>query len=334
MMDERGEFLSEAIEHISNSVDPRVRDWYSEEQLVTNLRSSFAEELQRVDNLEFATGFAGVCPVDGAEPNDYRNVFVPFNAGVAFLGIRFKGLDVTKPFVDVIATSAPLTTKAEVGELRDIACHTYSVFQPYAVRFTNFSTRAAEAFEGLGYWEKKYVAGDIQTMRTLPKPENLDLVKLRGAADIGFFDEYARVYEALLRQHPQHVEYATSDDRDDFEFYLSEGMIFEIFIEGRWAGLVAGYRDIDACLAGFRIAENVLSEEFRSRGFGRGVQWRLAEALDPEIGVIFGTIHRENIGAYHAAVRSGRIDIGGFCWVETSLEDPFQRIKPRSAART
>ena len=70
MMDERGEFLSEAIEHISNSVDPRVRDWYSEEQLVTNLRSSFAEELQRVDNLEFATGFAGVCPVDGAEPNN------------------------------------------------------------------------------------------------------------------------------------------------------------------------------------------------------------------------------------------------------------------------
>lgn len=333
MMDDRGEFLSQAIEHISNGVDPRLRDWYSEEQLVTNLRSSFAEELQRVDDLELATGFAGVCPVNGAEPNDYLNVFVPFSAGVALLGIRFKGLDVTKPFVDVIATSAPLTTEAEVGEIRDLACHTYAVFQPYAVRFTEFSTRSAAAFKRLGYWEKKYVAGDIQTMKSLPKPENLDRVELRRAADIGFFDDYAGVYEALLSQHPQHVEYATSEGRDDFEFYLSEGIIFEVFIEGSWAGLVAGYRDVDACLEGFRVAENVLSEEFRSRGFGRGVQRRLAEALDPKIGVIFGTIHRENLGAYHAAVRSGRIDIGGFCWVAASVQDSSQRSVTRSAPR-
>ncbi len=114
---------------------------------------------------------------------------------------------------------------------------------------------------------------------------------------------------------PEHHEYSTSQDFEDFEFYLNEGAVFEVFIGGRWAGVFSGYRQVDACLNGFLVTENLLTSEFRSRGFGPAVQWLTAQHLSAAYDVMFGTIHVENLGAYNAARSSGRVDIGGFNWV-------------------
>lgn len=93
MTSEHRHFISQAIEHIVQGVDPTLHRWYSEEELAANLRASFAQDLVRVTDTDLASGFAGVCPVEGAEPNDYLNVFAPYSAGTVLLDMRFKGLD-------------------------------------------------------------------------------------------------------------------------------------------------------------------------------------------------------------------------------------------------
>lgn len=315
MIDDHKQFIEHALEHILQDRDPAVNRWYTDDELAANLRSSFAGDLVRVDDDDMARRFAGGCPVDGAEASDYKNVFAPFSAGTVLLGARFKGLDLAKPFVDVVATSAPLLESELVEELCDLAYQTYSIFEPKEVRFKLLSPREMEAFEQIGYWEKKYLVGSSAEMAALPEPRNLERVELRRAVNLDFFDRYTDLYAALLSRNPQHAEYATAGDREEFEFYLSKGTIFEIFVDQRWAGVVAGYRDVDSYLEGFCIEENFLADEFRSRGFGCAVQRRLVEVLEPGIGLLFGTIHQKNLGAYHAALRSGRVDIGGYYWV-------------------
>lgn len=290
--------------------------WFSQEQLAANRRASLASDLKRALDMELAEGFARFCPVDGARPSHYMNVLVPFRAGEALLGIRFKGLDITRPFADVVATSVPVTTEEEVAELRDIACQTYSVFSPGHVRFSVFSPEALGAFGRSGTWEKKYLIGGLAEMKATAEPRYLNRVELRQASNLDFFDSYLGVYRELIGRNPEHAEYATAGDREDLQYYLSDGSVFEVLIDGRWAGVVAGYGHVDSCIEGFYVTENVLSAEFRGRGFGCAVQRRFVEAVDPAHRVIFGTVHVENGGAYNAALRSGRVDVGGYCWVE------------------
>lgn len=99
-------FAALAVEHLAKDLNPILASWFAPTQLAENLRTSLSVDLVRAVDAELAAGFSGACPVGGAVPADYMNRFARYSGGTALLGTRFKGLDITKPFVDVVATSA------------------------------------------------------------------------------------------------------------------------------------------------------------------------------------------------------------------------------------
>jgi len=65
-------------------------------------------------------------------------------------------------------------------------------------------------------------------------------------------------------------------------------------------------------LRGAVVIELLLEPAVRGRGYGRDLSVLLARALPlPDDQLLFGTIHTDNLPAYTAATRAGRLDVGG-----------------------
>lgn len=315
MPDDRTQFASRAVAHVASDLDPDMNRWFTQEQLKSNLHTSLGVDLERTHDSKFGERFSQGCPVEGASPGDYMNRFAAYSGGTALLGIRFKGLDLSKPFVDVVATTSPITDAQQIQELCRLALREYTLFNPTAVRFVVISRGAMPAFSCIGTWEKKYLIGSIAEMAARPAPAHTERVELKRSEDLSFFDVYLETYTQLLASNPQHHEYATVEEREDLESCLENGAVFEVHIDGHWAGLFSGHTSVDACLNGFLVTENLLTNDYRGHGLGPAVQWHAANHLAPNHRVLFGTIHKDNQGAYRTALKSGRIDVGGYCWV-------------------
>ena len=86
-------------------VSPRLREWYDDARLVRQLASGLADEAGRVGDVAFGAEFRdGVGIPASADPLDWANRRIDLpTGGWAVVGIRFRGLDVSRPFVDVVA---------------------------------------------------------------------------------------------------------------------------------------------------------------------------------------------------------------------------------------
>ncbi len=86
---------------------PRTLEWCPESQRLANLAEEHAFDLQLATDLELAGQRAAFINV-GPSAEAYLNRWVTASPGLdAMLSIRFKGLDVGQPFVDVSVTSRP-----------------------------------------------------------------------------------------------------------------------------------------------------------------------------------------------------------------------------------
>src|SRR6188472_4474025 len=94
-------------------VSPRLREWYDDARLVRQLASGLSDEAGRFGDVVFGAEFRdGVMSEAGiaasADPLDWANRRIELpTGGWAVAGIRFRGLDITRPFVDVVATTEP-----------------------------------------------------------------------------------------------------------------------------------------------------------------------------------------------------------------------------------
>lgn len=72
-------------------------------------------------------------------------------------------------------------------------------------------------------------------------------------------------------------------------------------------------------LQGFVVGEMLLDPLARGQGLGAAVQYRLAEAVrasSSAADVLYGTIGTNNTPMLKTATRAGRVDLGGWIWVE------------------
>jgi GNAT superfamily N-acetyltransferase len=100
---------------------------------------------------------------------------------------------------------------------------------------------------------------------------------------------------------------------------IDAGLMFDVLVNGDWAGYVGVHPDEHLGLLTYSVQELLLTPAYRGQGFGASLTTLLARAVltvrPEEPGrVLLGTIHADNLGAYPAALRAGRHDVGG--WVQ------------------
>jgi hypothetical protein len=305
-------------------VSPRLREWYDDARLVRQLASGLADEAGRVGDVVFGAEFRdGVGVAASADPLDWANRRIDLpKGGWAVAGIRFRGLDVTRPFVDVVATTEPPTADG-LATVATTVLPSFASFDPLCLRVDApdpaglVEQVAADERFGPGCSVDQYVvAGPVAELRGRPRAPSYDLVALRPGDAGALAERAAAIYAELARRDPDLLMWARAEDAESLAACAIEGLLFEVLLDGEAAGVVAAVRDDAHGMSGFSVEELCLDADRRGRRLAPGVLQRLVDELPAEDGdVLWGTIHPDNTPSLRNSVSVGREVVGGYAWV-------------------
>jgi L-amino acid N-acyltransferase YncA len=304
---------------------PILRAWYDEPALLAQLADAFAPELARVGDHDFGTSYRESVELDiDAEPGDWANRIVELDDGAdwALTGIRFRGRDITKPFVDVIACS-PGHTPTEILNVAQQVAAVYAAFGPLCVRFEipdakEFDDQVAgdPRFGPHTAIDMHFVAGLLHVLKGLPRASTYARVELRHRDPAALAERAETVYAELAELNPTTRSWATPEDVESLAECAQEGLLFEVAIDGQPSGVAAALRDNAHGMTGFVVQEIVLDGAHRGQNFGPGVLQRLTDRLPgDETDVLWGSIHPDNLSSLRNALRVGRQCVGAHAWV-------------------
>lgn len=292
---------------------PRWRD---------NLAHWLEPSLALVGDAEWGAQIRDLVRLPVQDPLAWANRQVELSNGHwAIAGIRFRGRDIEKPFVDVIATSLP-PVPSGLAALGEVLPH-FSAFSPLCLRVNlpdpepELQALAASEVEAVRATPDLLIVGrPVTEMLEQPLASRFDEVSLVPCALEEAEERVAAVYDELRRARPQLDEWATPADAETLTDAFEEGLLFDIRVSGTSAGVVAAERNDAYGLAGFCMQEIVLDSAHRGSRVGVAALQRLCrEAPSTTDDVLWGHIHPDNLPSLRNAQASGRKVVAAQVWV-------------------
>jgi L-amino acid N-acyltransferase YncA len=251
-----------------------------------------------------------------------RFVVLDDESGWALTGIRYRGLDVSRPFVDVIACTPEPTGSGILGVARTVVA-AYAGFGPLCARFEIpdievfnaevMSNPSSGPHTGI---DMCLVAGLLPRLRTVPRVATYDRVDLRPGDPATLAERAAAMYDDLAAHLPSTTQWARPENAESLTECADQGLLFEVTVDGRPAGVAAALRDDSHAMTGFVVREIALDRDHRGQNFGPAVLQKLVDALPgADTDVLWGTIHPDNVASIRNARRVGREHVGAYAWV-------------------
>lgn len=298
---------------------PLTRTWASDDERLPRLARAHEDDLDLATNMEMAAFRAGYFAFPGVEAPAYLNRWQPVSADLnALLSIRFEGRVRSRPFVDLSGLSRPWTP-ADLPALKRAALAVYGAFAPLYLRL--FSSAPVDAFPDLGR-DRRFVAAPVSALAGVKMTIPSEL-SLRPTEDDRHLAQAGAAYAALDAQHPAHTGQAQILSAEDLSECVEAGLMYDVLVGETWAGYAGVSPEEKLGLEVYSVQELLLTPEHQGSGYGAHLSTLLARAVltGTEAGrALFGTIHADNAGAYPAALRAGRRDVGG--WVQLELQGP------------
>lgn len=315
--------LDEMVAGRAEWMGVRLDGWYSRVEQYAHWHSDLGQQAAWVGDQDFGSTFRdNVAEVPVSDPTAWANRRLELSEGNwCVTGIRFRDLDVTKPFVDVIASSLPLTIDA-LDEISAAVVPAYADFGPRALRVEIPDPDALVArvsgdrrFGGASV-NQYVIAGLVTQLRNQPRHAYADRAALRRIEPAACVDDVAEMYHRLAEERPDQSLWAHPASSDEVAPCAADGLLFQVLVDGVEAGVAGACREDDHGVPGFQVQEFVLDAAHRRRGFAPAVLQRLIDELPAQQGdTLWGTIHPDNEPSWRNAISVGREVIGGFVWV-------------------
>ena len=272
------------------------------------VRVSLNKCIDRTQDLVFAESIRSACPVDGLKFEDYLYKVIDFgNYRVGIISLRFLGGAVEHPFLHIEHANFPvIAAKPQFLQL------VHELYPPLNIKRLRVVLQPEEATgleEDLGYY-----IGSIPHISRQPPPVNYDRVEIVRPKDLSMYLMFNEAYESL----PEEIRSLVwIESEETLEVCLKNGMLFDVRIDGEWAGLLATRREPGPYWDGVCVVEEVLSEAHRGRGFGKAAQRRLIEELRI-MGetLLWGTISPKNAPSIGVATGNGRDKLCAMYWID------------------
>ncbi len=287
--------------------------------VIQNRLNVFVEESWRYcSDRKQAKKIADYCGIKDAKISDYlyRTLTTPF--GEVVTSIRFIGGDLSKPAVFLMHKDFDLVRIADIQQLGAFLKQEYALFAPK--RFRWFSTKDKsdlitnhEGIEGdLGYYTHF-----LSDLKKAPKPANFEKVQLQVASSLDWYDLYFNSYQEMYQANPFFEEMASVESKESLQNMIDNESLFEVFIEGKWAGIIGVCKAKALFLEGYEVYEEYLLPEFRGKHLAPAVQRHLIEKLSI-VGdeMLYGTIHYQNQASIKTAKRVGRKQVGLYVFAD------------------
>jgi len=300
-----------SLETLVDAADAGLHPWVHEHVAEPVRRSALADELgfclhTQAQDLAYAAAFAEVAPPIGQPVTAYLDLWVAIGDGAHVLvGPRYLGRDPNLPFVMVSASDRPLTS-ADRTALEAVAREHLSAFDPGFVMLTTA--------DPVGAWpdthpELRQVVGPLGGLRRRLAPSELSVPPRR---DTPCYDRYRDLFDRHVASDPAHARHTRVEDRADLQELADRGYLFDVQVDGDWAGILAAEPDARRGVRGATVVELILDHRYRGRGYGQHLSTLLSRALPlPDDECLLGTIHADNVTSYRSALAAGRVDVGG-----------------------
>ena len=300
-----------SLDVLVDAADAGLHSWVRTQVPAAERRPALAEELDfwlntAATDLAYAREYAARAPYSGEPPAQYLDRWLPLGTGGHVLvGPRYLGRDPDLPFVGVSASDRVLGP-ADREALVAVAVEAFAAFDPGFVLLN--------AADPVGAWpgtspEMRHVVGRVGDLRRRPLPAGLAAV---ARSDTDFYDRYVGIHEAHVQQDPAHARHARCETREDLQELVAHGLVFDVLVDGVWAGALAAEPGVRRGVRGMTVVELVLDLPFRGQGHGRHLSTLLARALPvPDETLLQGTVHYDNLPAYRSALAADRVDVGG-----------------------
>jgi hypothetical protein len=299
------EFSAYALEQ----VHPLVRAWRGE-QLAGDLAKTTADDVRRMHDGEAARHFADTMGLDLAV-EEFLARLVTINGDRFLARIDFQSPSDRNGFIDIIRASTSPGSLADVTVFQRLA-EAFSAFSPRKISFYHPAHLPLQAASAV--IEQHFLAAPANAMASRPPAPGHSRVNLTRRADLDFYQHYVTTYREMYAERPHLEGIVRIESRKSLESCAKQGLLFEIAVDGRVAGIVAAMRRTIAGLSGVHMVEIVLDRSARGQALGSAVHQHFATAVAATApdAVITGTIARENIQSWRTATRAGRIEIGAW----------------------
>ena len=300
-----------SLETLVDAADAGLHPWVHDHVAEPVRRSALADELgfclhTAAQDLAYAAAFAEVAPAIGQPVAAYLDRWVPIGYGAHVLvGPRYLGRDPNLPFVMVSASDRPLTP-ADRTDLEAVAQEHFSAFTPGFVMLTTA--------DPIDVWpdthpELRQVVGPLGELRRRVAPSEPSVALRR---DTAFYERYQEIFDRDVARDPAHARHTRVEERQDLQDLADRGYLFDVRVDGDWAGILAAEPDARRGVRGATVVELILDHSFRGRGYGQHLSTLLSRAVPlPDDECLLGTIHADNVRSYRSALAAGRVDVGG-----------------------
>lgn len=316
------------MEIVDNHVLDSAQRWLSAEikQCSPAWRENLARwlepDLALVGNAAWGAQIRDLVKLSVSDPLAWANRRIELSGeNWAIAGIRFRGRDVEKPFVDIIATSLP-PEAAGIEALVEVLPH-FQDFAPQCLRvnlpestLSAAELSEAEDFHGGAESDLLIVASPVDEMKSHPQALPFDATTLIPCSTHDAAQLTAEIYDELAVSRPRLREWATPADSQSLEEAFEQGLLFEIRVNGETAGTVAAQRQDAYGFTGFCMQEIALNAAHRGQSIGVAALQHLVRALDAKpYDLLWGHIHPSNIPSLRNAQSSGRKILTSHAWI-------------------
>ncbi len=251
----------------------------------------------------------------GHDRRKNRVVDVP-GCGILLSGPRAYGGDRTRPFVDVVAWSFDPIDETHWDRLAAAARGEHRHHGPrLRVRVSPPAARALAAFADVE-GDLHVMSERIDRLRARPRPAESGRVAVVPITRDNYYERYRKVHEAFREADPVLRDRVSISSHPSLEVARAAGLLYDVIVDGAWAGLIAARPGRLAGAAGYVVEEEILVAEHRGRGLGAAMQRAFVDRLDGSGGRhLVGTIDVANVASRRTAERVGRREIARYVFV-------------------
>lgn len=242
--------------------------------------------------------------LQGVKPDDYKERILYLDETHFILaGIRFQGLDVTQPFVSVLGNFKDIEY-IPFDKIGELIKEEFKVFRPtgFHMSFPGEKSIPAHNFK----IDRYTVMGNIQVIVEQKLKSIPDKVEIKALNDMNFYDEYVSEYEKLYKYFPQLKSEVKIESLAAFIEAASEKLLFEVIMNGKRAGVIAGYVENYFGINQVCILEELLFENYRGNGHGVYLQKAFAQKMQGRFEILWGHISQLNPSSLKTAIKNGR----------------------------
>ncbi|MGO2532440.1 hypothetical protein [Arthrobacter rhombi] len=312
---------AEILEAATAWTSPRIVEWSP--PLQRNLSEWLEPSMALVGDAAWGARIRDLVQLPIDDPLEWANRRITLPGGDwAIAGIRFRDRDISKPFVDIIATSlAP--EPSQLAVLTDVLPH-FAGFSPLCLRIhcpdpeqTRSELARSGAYGGHATTDLLVVAGLLETLKRRAMPSTSESVDLRPGDPEAVADRVAAMYDELEHSRPGIRSWARPADVDVLSSAAEENLLFEVCFDSEPIGVVAAAREDAYGMSGYSVQELCIDAEHRGRQLGSAVLLQLCGRLPiTSVGdVLWGHIHPENKPSLRNSISMGRQVVGGHLWL-------------------